>query len=208
MKNPKYQLPGETLLDYIAFKRAINQISEQLPLNPSSIIEIAQEELKNDKNGDMEGYHRYLAFLDLYRLLENHQSFFYPSDSDRSRIRQMTKGWGPMREILGDIPQAMSFGRDSLLENISWATQDTIRELLEYELIELDVTEAFWEAVQKAFNHHVYHTQWLEEQKDKIIPELGYDNIQEFMEDIANPDYDQPKVDREVREFIINHIMG
>jgi len=206
MKTQKYQLPEETLMDYIVFKRAINQISEQLPLNPSSIIEIAQEELKNDKNGDIDGYHRYLAFIDLYVILDDHLDLFYPSEQSQSRIRQMIKVTGPMGGIPGDIPQAMSFSGDNLLENINWVTRDTIRELFEYDFIELDITTVFWDKVLEAHDHEIYNLPWIKDNEDLMISEIGLDSIRDFMEEITNPDWDEPRKLEEVRKFIYNVI--
>ena len=206
MENPKYQLPEDSLMEYIDFKRSVSRISSILPIKRSHIIEIAVDELEHDK--EMPGYYGYLATITLIRLLEEHLSFFFPNSDDRTRINQMINGVNPRFSNPGEIPQARIFTGDELLKGVDWITDDDIQELLSYDRIEVDITEVFWEAVQKAFNHNIYDLVWLEKQKDSMIPELGYDNIRDFMEDIANPNYDQHKVDREVREFIINHITG
>jgi len=206
MENPKYQLPEDSLMEYIDFKRSVSRISSILPIKRSHIIEIAVDELEHDK--EMPGYYGYLATITLIRLLEEHLSFFFPNSDDRTRINQMINGVNPRFSNPGEIPQARVFTEVELLKGVDWITDDDIQELLSYDRIEVDITEVFWEAVQKAFNHNIYDLVWLERQKDSMIPELGYDNIRDFMEDIANPNYDQHKVDREVREFIINHITG
>jgi len=207
MENPKYQLPEETLMEFIYFKRNVSQMGSLFPIDEKEILALVKKVLEKDKEEDNQYYYHWTTIA-LFKLLGEHLPFFFPNSEDQSRINQMIKGADPRFIKPGEIPQARLFTEDELLKGVNWITEDDIQDLVRYDRFEVDITEVFWEAVQKAFNHQIYDLLWLERQKDSMIPELGYDNIRDFMEDIANPDYDQHKVDREVREFIINHITG
>ena len=207
MENPKYQLPEDSLLEYINFKRDVSQMGSLFPIDEREIFALVKKVLEKDKEEDS-NYYSYWTTIVLFKLLEEHLPFFFPNSEDQSRINQMIKGADPRFIKPAKIPEARLFTEDELLEGVNWITEDDIQDLVRYNRFELDITEIFWEAVQKAFNHNIYDLVWLERQKDNMIPDLGYHDIEDFMEDIANPDYDQPKIDREVREFIINRITG
>ena len=211
MKKSKYQLPIETLLGYIEFKNGMRKISHSLPFTEKELIQeshnkLDREDNKLDREGEIHDYYSHSAFLDLYRLLEDHQEYFYPSDSDRSRIKQLITGSGPSFTTHGDIPQAIGFTSEEIMENIDWVTEDTIRELLQYDQLEYDITEIFWDKVIYAHDHKIYNLPWLRETKDELIEKIGLSNIQNFMGDIGNPNYDEAKELKEVRKFIYNVI--
>ena len=207
MENPKYQLPEDSLMEYIDFKRSVSRISSILPINEKEILTLVKKVLEKDKEEDNQYYYHWTTIA-IFKLLGEHLPFFFPNSEDQSRINQMINGAGPGFIKQVKIPQARVFTEVELLKGVDWITEDDIQDLVRYDRFEVDIIEVFWEAVQKAFNHQVYDGLWLEEQKDKIISDLGYGNIEDFIEDIANPNYDQPKIDREVREFIINRITG
>lgn len=200
MKTQKYRIEEEALLEYLNFKTHLREICLAIPIKDSEILDIAKKKIAEGDPG--EDYYQQRHFLIMVRLLEEHDSFFYP-ESDK-RIRMF--GGGKDRIRVDDLPMSIEFSREDLMANANWVTDDILNGLLTYHYIQKDFTEEFWKMVLHAHDHLIYNLPWIEQSKEEIINTAGYDNIRDFMEDMGNPSYHEEKRLKETRKFIYNLI--